>query len=121
MPIQHHPRKGLDTLYKGGPIPLSPNFEFPHATWAGQPKKRSKDSSPLCQMRVKPQNRNHRERLVKINPMSQSLSKSISSKRDMLFLGVGLSSEKAKDILATIKGNVDVFAWRHNDVVGVDP
>ena len=39
----------------------------------------------------------------------------------IVFLGVGLSSEEAKDILAMIRGNVVVFAWRHSDVVGVDP
>ena len=38
-----------------------------------------------------------------------------------IFLGAGLTDKEAKDILSVIRSNTDVFAYKHNDMVRVDP
>ena len=38
-----------------------------------------------------------------------------------VFLGAGLSGKEAEDILAAIGDNANIFAWKHSDMVGVDP
>ena len=38
-----------------------------------------------------------------------------------IFFGAELFVKKTQDILSMIKSNTDVFAWKHTDMVGVDP